>query len=125
MLISIRTGSGRRPSVISTRPSGLNLTIMSVPSSTGPDVVLRIDAHRVREGEAVVVAADLADKYALRTVFEEPRLVGAMVDVDIPLRVGGNPHVLAGVDARRVLEEVHDRLVRDGRNVGRRRFCLC
>ena len=85
-----------------------------------PDVVLRVDAHRVREGEAVVVAADLADEGALRRVLEQPRLVGAVVDVDVALRVGGDAHVLAGVDARRVLEEVGHRFVRDHRHVGRR-----
>ena len=78
-----------------------------------PDVVLRVDAHRVREREAVVVAADLAHERALRRVLEQPRLVGAVVDVDVALRVGGDAHVLAGVDAGRVLEEVGHRFVRD------------
>ena len=41
-----------------------------------------------------------------------------MVDVDVALRVGGNAHVLAGVDARRVLEEVRHGFVRNGRHVG-------
>ena len=85
-----------------------------------PDVVLRVDAHRVREGEAVVVAADLAHEVALRRVLEQPRLVGAVVDVDVALRVGRDAHVLAGVDAGRVLEEIWHRFVRDHRNVGRR-----
>ena len=53
-------------------------------------------------------------------VLEEPRLVGAVVDVDVALRVGRDPHVLAGVDAGRVLEEVGHRFVRNDRHVGRR-----
>ena len=83
-----------------------------------PDVVLGVDAHRVGEREAVVVAADLADEGALRRVLEEPRLVGAVVDVDVALGVGGDAHVLADVDPRRVLEEVGHRLVRNHRHVG-------
>ena len=59
-------------------------------------------------------------KLPLRGVLEEARLVGAMVDVDVALRVGGDAHVLAGVDAGRVLEEVGHRFVRDHRDVGRR-----
>ncbi len=85
----------------------------------GPDVVLGVDANRVREREPVVVAADLADELAGRRVLEQARLVRAVVDVDVALRVGGDAHVLAGVDARRVLEEIRDRLVGDHGHVGR------
>ena len=83
-----------------------------------PDVVLGVDAHGMRKGKAVVAAANLADEHAERAVFEQPRLVGAVIDEDVALRVGGNAHVLAGVNPRRVLEEVRDRFVRNRRDVG-------
>ena len=89
-----------------------------------PDVVLRVHADRVRERKAVVVAADLADEGALRRVLEEPRLVGAMVDVDVALRIRRDAHVLAGVDAGRVLEEIRHRFVRNHRHVGGRGLAL-
>ena len=89
-----------------------------------PDVVLRVHPHRVREGEAVVVPADLADEGALRRVLEESRLVGAVEDVDVALRVGGDAHVLAGVDAGRVLEEPGHGLVRNHRDIGGRGLVL-
>ena len=83
-----------------------------------PDVVLGIDANRMRERKAVIAATDLADEAALRRILEQPRLVGAMVDVDVALRAGGDAHVLAGVDPRRVLKEIWNRFVRNRRHVG-------
>ena len=47
------TGSGRRPSTIITRPSGLNLITMFVPSSTVQMLSCAIDPDGVRELEAV------------------------------------------------------------------------
>jgi hypothetical protein len=72
------------------------------------------------EREAVVVPADLADEDSLRRILEQPRLVRAVVDVDVALRVGRDAHVLAGVDAGRVLEEIRHGLVRNHRHVGGR-----
>jgi hypothetical protein len=90
---------------------------MFVPFIDGPDVVLRVDADRMRERKAVVVASDLAGEIALGVVLEDACLVGAVINVDIALRIGGNSHVLAGVDAGGVLEEVRNRLVRNRGNV--------
>ena len=56
-----------------TRPSGLNFTIMSEPLSTGPDVVVLIDPHRVRERPRVEIVADLADVRAVRAELEQLR----------------------------------------------------
>ena len=105
---------------MSTLPGGIELDQHVGAFIDRPDVVLRVHAHRMREREAVVVAADLAHEHALRRVLEEPRLVGAVIDVDRALRARRDPHVLAGVDARRVLEEVGHGFVRDHRDAGRR-----
>ena len=78
----------------------------------------------MREGEAVVVPPDLADEGALRRVLEEARLVGAVVDVDVALRVGGDPHVLAGVDPGGFLKKLGTASCGMTGHVGRRRARL-
>src|SRR5206468_11026457 len=64
-----------------------------------PDVVLLVDAHRVREGPGVEVLADLADEAAVTIEFQDLRggraerigdSAAARIDVDVALRVYGN-----------------------------------
>src|ERR671913_1476811 len=75
----------------------------------------------MREGEAVVVAADLADEAPLRRVLEQPGLVRAVVNVDTAFGVRGDAHVLPGINSGRILEEIENRFVRDEGNVRRQR----
>ena len=111
------TASGRRPSTIRTRPSGLNLMTMFDAFVHGPDVVLRVDAHRVREREAVEALADLAQVVALGVELEEARGLAARVDEDVSLGIGGDADAFAQVEVGRQLQEIRRRVERDLRNV--------
>src|SRR5712692_6792971 len=62
-----------RPNTIKTRPSGLNLTIMSDPFVHGPNVVFLVDAHGVPVRKGVEVLADLTKKLAVGTKLQQLR----------------------------------------------------
>jgi outer membrane protein assembly factor BamB len=94
------------------------------PFVDGPDVVVLVDADRVRELEAVVALADLLDEGAVAIELEQPRRVAAVIDVGVPLRVGGDGDRFSQVLPCRKLEEVRDRGERDVRNAGDRRLLL-
>src|SRR6185295_5724744 len=92
----------------------------------GPDVVVLVHAHRVRERPRVEALADLADELAVLVELEElarraavrraHRAVGARVDEDVALRVDRDAGVLAEVQVRRQLEEVGDGVERNLRH---------
>ena len=107
------TTSGLWPSTITTRPAGLNLITMFVPSSTTQMLSSRIDAHRVRELEAVVALADLADVVAVLIELEQARVGAARVDEDMSLGVGRHAHGFAQIQTRRKLQEIRHRVVGD------------
>ena len=81
----------------------------------GPDVVVLVDAHRVREREAVAAGAELLDEGAVLIELEQTRLAAAREDEHVALRVGGDAGALTHVEAGRQLEEVRDRLERNFR----------
>ena len=82
-----------------------------------PDVVVLVDADRVRELEAVEALADLADEVAVLVELEQARVAAARVDEDVALRIGGDADALAEIQVRRQLEEVRHRRERDLGNV--------
>ena len=107
------TTSGLWPSTITTRPGGIELDDHVRSLVDDPDVVLRIDAHRVRELEAVVALADLADVVAVLIELEQARVGAARVDKDVSLGVGRHAHGFAQIQAGGKLQEIRHRLVRD------------
>jgi hypothetical protein len=60
---------------------------MFVPFVDDPHVVLRIDAHLVRELDAVDADAPFLDEGAVRVELEQPRIAAAVVDEHVPLRI--------------------------------------
>ena len=66
----------------------------------GPDVVVLVDAHRVREGEAVTSGAEFLDERASLVELEEPRLAAPHVHEHVPLRIGGDAGAFTHVEAR-------------------------
>ncbi len=91
-----------------------------------PDVVVAVDAHRVRERPRVEVLADLAHEPAILVELEQlrrGRTVGGAVRVaarqheHVLLRIHGDAGHFAEVRVRRQLEEIRHGLVR---NLGRR-----
>jgi hypothetical protein len=97
----------------------------------GPDVVVPVDAHGVRERPCVKVLADLTDEVALRRELQELRggiAVGragagaaARVDEDVALRIDGDAGRLAEMHVRRHLQDVRRGFVGDLRHVLRLR----
>ncbi len=81
----------------------------------GPDVVLRIDAHRVREHEAVQALADFADEGALLIEFEQARPLAARVDEDVSLGVGGDADAFAEVEVGAAASESWGPIRRESR----------
>ena len=93
-----------------------------------PDVVRRVDLHRVGEGPGVEPVADLADEAAVTVELQElrgggavgrPQRVAAREHENVPLRVQRHAGALAEIHAVGQLEEVRDRLVGDRRDVVR------
>ena len=99
------TASGLWPITITTRPAGLNLMTMFVPSSTTQMLSCGIDAHAVRELEAVVAFADLAHVCAVLIELEQPRVGAARVDEDMPFGIGRHADGFAHVHTGRHLQE--------------------
>jgi hypothetical protein len=54
------------------------------PFVDSPDVVVLVDADRVRELEAVVALADLFDEVAVPIELEQPRRVAPVIDEGVP-----------------------------------------
>ena len=75
----------------------------------GPDVVVLIDAHRMREFEAVIAAADFLEKVAALVEFEQPRVGAAVIHEDVALGVGRHRDRFAQVLARRQFQKVRHR----------------
>ena len=107
---------------------GIELDHLRRSAIDDPDVVLRIDAHRLRVVEAVDADADLADELAGLIELEQPRAglvegarradrrvrrAGARVDEDVPLRVGRDAGRLAQVDVVGQLQQIGVRVVGD------------
>ena len=88
------------------RPSGLYLMIDVGALVDHPDVVLGIDAHAMTEHVAVGVLPNLPHVVAVLVEFEIARLLGAGVDEDMPLGVGGDTDAFAHVHVGRQLHEV-------------------
>ena len=83
-----------------------------------PDVVLSINANAMTEHVAVGVLPDLAHVVAVLVEFEIARLLGAGVDEDMPLGVGGDTDAFAHIHVGRQLHEVGHDFERDiGRGV--------
>ena len=118
------TGSGRRPSTITTRPCGVELDHHVRPLVDDPDVVLRIDAHLVRELDAVETDAPLLHEVAVRVELEQPGVAAAVVHEHVSLRVRRDADAFAEVEVRRKLEEIRHRRVRNDGNVFSLRFGL-
>ena len=89
-----------------------------------PDIVLRIDAHRMGELEAVIALADFLEEIAVLVELEQPRVGAAMKDEDVALGVGGDADRLAEIFARRKLQEIRHRGVGNLRHVLRLGFLL-
>ena len=89
-----------------------------------PDVVVLVDADRVREFEAVVALADFLDEGAVVVEFEQARRVAAVIDEDVALRVGGDGDRFAQILPGRQLEEVRHGRERDVRHARDRRLLL-
>ena len=102
-------------------PFGVELDDHVRPLVHDPDVVVLVDAHLVRELEAVDALAPFLDEGAVRVELEQARVVAAGVDEDVPLRIGRDAHALAEIHVGRHLQEVRDRLKRDLRDVLRLR----
>ena len=83
----------------------------------GPDVVLLIDAHRVRERETVEPFADLLDEFAGLVEFEQARVVAAGVDENVALGIGGDADRFAEIQAGRQLQKIRHGFVRHLRHV--------
>ena len=98
-------------------PFGVELDDHVRPLVDHPDVVLRVDADRVRELQAVQALADLAHEGAVLVELEQPRVAAARVHEHVSLRVGGDADAFAEIQVGRQLEEVGHRRVRDDRNV--------
>ena len=88
-----------------------------------PDVVLRIDAHGVRELEAVIALADFLDEVAVLVELPQPRVGAAVVDEDVALRIGRDADGFAEILAGRHLQEVRHRRVVDFGDVCAVAFC--
>ena len=112
-------------------PVGTELDDLARALVDDPDVVLRVDAHAVRDQEAVDALADLATKLPLAIELEEPRaavreqprvaeadgrIAGSRVDEDLPLRVGRHAGHLAEMDVGRHLAAVRRGVERDLRH---------
>src|SRR5579862_8093222 len=70
------------------------------PFVDDPDVVLGIDAHRVRELKAVKPLAYLAQVFAVLVELEKAGVGAARVDKDVPLGIGGYADCFAQVQIR-------------------------
>ena len=81
-----RTAGGRRPSDHRDVAFGIEPGDGVGAFVNDPDVVLRVDAHAVRELEVVRAFADLTDVDAVLIELEQPRVGAARVDEDMPLR---------------------------------------
>ena len=68
-----------------------------------------IDAHGVRELEAVDALADFADVVPVLIELEQAGVAAARVDEDVALRVGGDADAFAEIEVGRQLEEVGHR----------------
>ena len=79
-----------------------------------PDVVVLVDAHRVRERHAVAAGAELLDERPRLIELEEARLAAAREHEDVALRVGGDADGFTHVQPRGHLHEIH-RVERDFR----------
>ena len=82
-----------------------------------PDIVLRIDAHRMGELEAVIALADFLEEVAVLIELEQPRVGAAVIDEDMALRVGRDGDGFAEILARRQLQEIRHRGVGNLRHV--------
>ena len=89
-----------------------------------PDVVVLVDADRVREFEAVIALADFLDEGAVLVEFEQARRVAAVIDEDVALRVGGDGDRFAQGLSGRQLEEIRDGGEGDFRHARDRRLLL-
>ena len=89
-----------------------------------PDVVVLVDADRVREFEAVIALADFLDEGAVLVEFEQARRVAAVIDEDVALRVGGDGDRFAQILSGRKLEEIRDGGEGDFRHARDRRLLL-
>ena len=89
-----------------------------------PDVVVFVDADRVREFEAVIALADFLDEGAVLVEFEQARRVAAVIDEDVALRVGGDGDRFAQVLSGRKLQKIRDGGEGDFRHARDRRLLL-
>src|SRR5206468_2085880 len=80
-----------------------------------PDVVVLVDADRMREGPGVEIVADLADESAVRKKLEELRSAGsvsgagaiaAREDENMAFRIDGDANGFAEMGIRRELQKI-------------------
>ncbi len=79
----------------------------------GPDVVVLVHAHRVREREAVAARAELLDEGARLIELEETRFAAPREDKNVAFRVRRDARAFAHVESGRKLEIIRDRLERN------------
>src|SRR5262245_48524454 len=89
-----------------------------------PDIVLRIDAHRMREFKTIVAFADLFDEDAILVEFPQTRVCTTEIDEDVSLRVCCDTDSFAESFPWRRLQEIRHRRVGDLRYVLNRGFLL-
>ena len=76
------------------------------PLIDDPDVVLRIDAHLVRELEAIDTDSPFLHKVPVRVELEKPGVSAPVIHEHVSLRVGRDADAFAEVKIRRELEEI-------------------
>ncbi len=96
-----------------------------------PDVVVLIDFDGVTERPSVQVVADFAEKFSVRSEFEELRRSGGVggarsvtagKDEDVALGIDGDAGGFGEIDVRRKFQEIGNRLKADfGRLLGEKR----
>ena len=92
------------------------------PFVHSPDIVLRIDTDGVSEFKAVITLADFLDEVAVLIELPQPCVGAAVIDEDVALGIGRDPHRFAEKLAGRNLQEVRHRRVGDFGHILRR--CL-
>ena len=91
----------------------------------GPDIVLRIDADRVREFKSVIALADFLDEDSILIEFPQPCVGAPVIDEDMAFGIRRHSNGFAESFAGGNLQEVRHRRVGDFGYILRRRLLLC
>src|ERR1017187_4710474 len=91
-------------------PFGVELDHHIRPLIDSPDVVPRIDPHRMSEREAIQALADLTDVVPIPIEFKQPRGLASGINKNMSLGIRRDADSFAKVQIRRHLQEVWLRL---------------